>query len=98
MKELTEWAYKLSNWTFVKGSANKSCVEVYMQSKNGKMVCRVTLPRSSDKPIYKVYLNESDGFGGDWSKSLIRSYIFTFRDVVKFVERINTDYNTEKPN
>ena len=67
-----------------------------MQSKNGKMVCRVTLPRSSDKPIYKVYLNESDGFDGDWSKSLILSYIFTIRDVVKFVERINTDYNTEK--
>lgn len=91
--ELIDWAYSLNDWNFTKGSANNTCVEMYLCSKNKKMCCRAILPKCSDKPTYVVFITMANEFDGCWSKSRINQHFTTIQELSDFMEWVDTDMN-----
>lgn len=91
--ELIDWAYSLNDWNFTKGSANNTCVEMYLCSKNKKMCCRAILPKCSDKPTYVVFITMANEFDGCWSKSRINQHFTTIQELSDFMTWVDTDIN-----
>jgi hypothetical protein len=93
MNELIDWAYSLNDWNFTKGSANNTCVELYLCSKNENMYCRAILPKCSDNPTYVVFIAMANEFDGNWSNSRISQHFTTIQELSDFMGWVDTDMN-----
>lgn len=91
MKNLLEAIYQLSDWSFGKITSSRDCDDLYMSSKNGLMLCRIICPKKMYKPTFEVFLTMSDGFNGEWLNSNIRKRFCSFKQVIDFLEWIETN-------
>lgn len=94
--ELIDWAYRLNDWNFTKGSINNTCVELYLSSKNKKMYCRAILPKRGVNPTYVVFITMANEFDGYWSKSRISQNFTTIQELSNFMEWVDTDMNLDE--